>query len=118
MIKSNYAYVIIHYIGMYNPTTTTYYIWDCDGWKSHVDGFLLYDIACTDENWFKNQTLKHLPHKLRTFSIDSVYVVHSQLTVLECTSILIVFIPIMSANYIYVLLCNVAVKHSIKAFIF
>ena len=61
MIKSNYAYVIIHYIGMYNPTTTTYYIWDCDGWKSHVDGFL-YDIACTDENWFKNQTLKHLPH--------------------------------------------------------
>ena len=46
MIKSNYAYIIIHYIGMYNPTTTTYYIWDCDGWKSHVDGFL-YDIACT-----------------------------------------------------------------------
>ena len=48
MIKSNYAYVIIHYFGMYNPTTTIYYIWDCDGWKSHVDGFL-YDIACTDE---------------------------------------------------------------------
>ena len=85
-----------------------------------MDGFL-YDIACTDENWFKNQTLKHLPHKLRTFSIDSVYAVHSQLTVLECTSILIVFILIMSVLIIlnfYVLLCNVAVKHSIKAFIF
>ena len=114
MIKSNYAYVIIHYIGMYNPTTTTYYIWDCDGWKSHVDGFL-YDITCTDENWFKNQTLKHLPHKLRTFSIDSVYVVHSSRVHLNPDSF---HSDYVCANYIYVLLCNVAVKHSIKAFIF
>ena len=74
-------------MGMYNPTTT-YYIWDCDDF--------LYDIACTDENWFKNRTLKHLPHQLHTFSIDSVYVVHLQLTVLEYTSILIVFIPTTS----------------------
>ena len=65
--------------------------------ESHVDDFL-YDIACTDENWFKNRTSKHLPRKLRTFSID---IVHLQLTVLKYTSILIVFIPIMSVLIIF-----------------